>query len=166
MYASGSGPLATAGRGTLAALAAIDRLSARVIPPKPHPNLYYPSVLLSQLELVAQLVNAEVGLEAAVLTQGGWDTHLSQVKEIERPMLDLAWALRTFVDNLGDRIDRVTVVVVSEFGRRVAPNGAGGTDHGRGSAALVLGEASAAAKFMPAGRAWPAMLWIATAICR
>ena len=138
LYASGSGPLAAAGRGTLATLAAVDRLSTHVDPPKAPPGVE-PSALWKQLELVSRLIKAEVGLEAAVLTQGGWDTHLSQVKEIHWPMHDLAWALRVFADNLGNTIDRVTVVVISEFGRRVAPNGAGGTDHGRGSVALVLG---------------------------
>ena len=87
----------------------VDRLVSRVDPGKDHPESVYPSVLLNQLELVARLIKAEVGLEAAVLTQGGWDTHLSQVKEIEHPMLGLGWALRIFVDSLGDRIDRVTV---------------------------------------------------------
>ena len=139
LYASGSDPLAAAGRGTLATLATVDRLAARVDHSVIERPGVYPSALLSQLELVARLIKAEVGLEAAVLTQGGWDTHLSQIKEIERPMLNLGWALQAFVDALGDRIDRVTLVVLSEFGRRIAPNGAGGTDHGRGSVALVLG---------------------------
>jgi uncharacterized protein (DUF1501 family) len=70
---------------------------------------------------------------------GGWDTHLAQTKAIKLPMATLAGGLRTFVDELGEDIERVTVVVLSEFGRRVAPNGADGTDHGRASAALVVG---------------------------
>jgi uncharacterized protein (DUF1501 family) len=138
LYAPGPNPLASVGRGTLSTLAEVDRLSTRLEPPVEWPDVV-PSVLGSQLQLVARLIKAEVGLEAAVLAQGGWDTHLAQAKEIERPMRTLAGALRVFVDALGDHIDRVTVVVLSEFGRRVAPNGAGGTDHGRGSAALVLG---------------------------
>jgi uncharacterized protein (DUF1501 family) len=139
MYASGSSPLAAAGRGTLAALSDVDRLVSRVDAGRTQSPNEFTAVLIDQLQLVARLIKADVGLEAAVLTQGGWDTHLSQVKEIKRPMLGLAWALRYFVDSLGERIDRVTVVVVSEFGRRVAPNGAGGTDHGRAGAAMILG---------------------------
>jgi uncharacterized protein (DUF1501 family) len=138
LYAPGPNPLAAIGRGTLATLAEVDRLSTRLDPTVVRPDIT-PSVLGRQFELVARLIKAEVGLEAAVLSQGGWDTHLSQAKEIERPMRTLAEGLQVFVDTLGDHIDRVTVVVLSEFGRRVAPNGAGGTDHGRGSAALILG---------------------------
>ncbi|HEX4143284.1 MAG TPA: DUF1501 domain-containing protein [Pirellulales bacterium] len=138
MYAPGPNPLSAIGRGTLATLAAVDRLSQQVNAAE-KPLDVGPSVLAKQLQMVARLIKAEVGLEAAVLTQGGWDTHCAQAKEIDRPMRYLGAALRYFVDALGDRIERVTVVVLSEFGRRVAPNGAGGTDHGRGSTTLVLG---------------------------
>jgi uncharacterized protein (DUF1501 family) len=138
LYASGPNPLAAIGRGTLATLATVDRLATRVDPVK-DPREVSPTVLGRQFQLVARLIKAEVGLEAAVLTQGGWDTHVGQTKGIERPMRTLAGGLQAFVDALGDHIDRVTVVVLSEFGRRVAPNGAGGTDHGRGTVALVLG---------------------------
>ncbi|HTU24853.1 MAG TPA: DUF1501 domain-containing protein [Pirellulales bacterium] len=138
LYGSGSNPLSAIGRGTLATLADLDRLSSEVgANAGPHWDTHSP--LGRQLQLVAKLVRAEVGLEAAVLTQLGWDSHVSQAAQIDGPMRALAEALRVFVDELGDRIDRVTVVVISEFGRRVAPNGAGGTDHGRASAALVLG---------------------------
>jgi uncharacterized protein (DUF1501 family) len=138
LYAPGPNPLAAVGRGTLATLAAVDRLSTELNRGTDRQEVS-PTVLGRQFQLVARLIKAEVGLEAAVLSQGGWDTHLAQTKAIERPMRTLADALAVFVAALGDHIDRVTVVVLSEFGRRVAPNGAGGTDHGRGSAALVLG---------------------------
>jgi uncharacterized protein (DUF1501 family) len=138
LYATGSDPLAAAGRGALATLAEVERLSTRLDDP-PQQTLYPPTPLMQQLHLVGRLIRSSVGLEAAVLSLGGWDTHLTEIKSIERPMYALASGLRTFVDALGDHIQRVTIVVLSEFGRRVAPNGAGGTDHGRASAALVLG---------------------------
>jgi uncharacterized protein (DUF1501 family) len=138
LYAPGPDPLAAVGRSTLTTLAAVDRLATTLDPARDRQEVAF-TVLGRQFQLVARLIRAEVGLEAAVLTLGGWDTHLAQAKEIERPMRTLALALEVFVDALGDHINRVTVVVLSEFGRRVAPNGAGGTDHGRGSAALVLG---------------------------
>ena len=54
-------------------------------------------------------------------------------------MQSLAQGLQGFAQDLGDRMQRVVVVVMSEFGRRIAPNDAGGTDHGRASAMLVIG---------------------------
>ncbi len=138
LYASGPDALSAAGRGALGTLAEVERLSSKV-DPATAVCPYLTTQLTSQFQLVAKLIKARVGLEAAVLTQGGWDSHLAQIRAIETPMLALAGALRFFVDQLGDDIGRVTIVVLSEFGRRVAPNGAGGTDHGRGSAALVIG---------------------------
>jgi uncharacterized protein (DUF1501 family) len=138
LYAGGPDPLTVMGRSALSTLAEVDRLSSRLdqtVVESP----YRPSPMMRQFNLVSQLIKAKVGLEAAVLSLGGWDTHLAQTKQIESPMVALAGGLRTFVDSLGDDIERVTIVVLSEFGRRVAPNGAGGTDHGRASAALVLG---------------------------
>ncbi len=54
-------------------------------------------------------------------------------------MQSLAQGLQGFSQDLGDRMRRVVVVVMSEFGRRIAPNDAGGTDHGRASAMLLVG---------------------------
>lgn len=95
-----------------------------------------------QLGQVARLLTAGVGVEAAVIGFGGWDTHYVQGGTDGRLayLLDqLARALASFMAQVQDRLDRLTVVVLSEFGRRVAENGSGGTDHGRGGVAMVLG---------------------------
>ncbi len=91
------------------------------------------------LRQVAQLIQADVGLDAASVDLGGWDSHFTQQTLIEPLMLRLARGLAAFRQDLGARITTTTVVVMTEFGRRVAENSAFGTDHGRGSAMFVLG---------------------------
>lgn len=91
---------------------------------------------------VAQLVRAEVGLEVACLDVGGWDTHFGQGGiEGWMPTLltDLGAGLAAFYSDMHDALDRTIVVVMSEFGRRVAENGSLGTDHGHGSMLMLLG---------------------------
>lgn len=95
-----------------------------------------------QLSQIGALIRAEIGMQAAVVSMSGWDTHQSQGSTDGRlaTLLDrLARAIAGFVDQMADRLSQLTVVVVSEFGRRVHENGSGGTDHGRGGLALVLG---------------------------
>ncbi len=167
LYSKGSNPLAASGRGTLATLRDVDRLASRLDPVRPPSANLYSAVLIDQLRLVGRLIKAEVGLEAAVLSQGGWDSHLSQIKELEHPMRSLAWGLRWFVDDLGDHIDRVTVVVLS--GVRTA----GRSQRGRRNrswdarARRWSWEAVfAAERSTPAGRAFRPTRSIKTAISR
>lgn len=96
----------------------------------------------TQLREVGRLMRAGVGMEAAVVNFDGWDTHAAQggsSGQLATLLGRLARALATFVTDVHDRLDRVTIVVLSEFGRRVAENGSGGTDHGRGGVGFVLG---------------------------
>lgn len=92
---------------------------------------------------VARLVKADVGLRVVTVDADGWDLHAGAGRVDGGALRDrlqvLAQALATFRGDLGDDFDRVTVVTVSEFGRRAAENGSGGTDHGRANAALVFG---------------------------
>jgi len=91
------------------------------------------------LRQIAQLLMADVGLRAACLDLPGWDSHIAQDDHLE-PLLDaLGQGLATFGATLGRLLEETSVVVMTEFGRRVAPNSAGGTDHGRASVMLVLG---------------------------
>ena len=138
LYARGTDLVSSAGRGTLETLATFERLAKSL--PRSQPIGDYPTDGFGRhLRQVAQLVKAEVGLEAAVLGIDGWDTHISQAKELVNPMRSLAENLQGFVADLEDHIRRVVVVVISEFGRRIVPNDGGGTDHGRATAMLVLG---------------------------
>lgn len=95
------------------------------------------------LKQVAQLIKAEIGVEVAAVDLGGWDTHVNQgVLEGEMPPLlaDLGASLAAFYHDLGDGMKNVTVVGMSEFGRRAAENGGKGTDHGHGNMMLTMGK--------------------------
>lgn len=89
---------------------------------------------------LATLLRAEVGLQVATVDVGGWDTHTDEVGDLNRALTSAAATLAAFLTDLGTaRRARVTVVVVTEFGRRVMANASGGTDHGHGSVMWLLG---------------------------
>lgn len=92
---------------------------------------------------VAALIRADVGLEVAWIDVGGWDTHQGQGNSesgrLPRLFDGLGKGLAQFRADLGERFADVVVLVMTEFGRTVAENGTGGTDHGHGSAMLVMG---------------------------
>jgi uncharacterized protein (DUF1501 family) len=83
-----------------------------------------------------------VGLEIACLELGGWDTHITQGRDgglLPGRLNDLAQALGAFVADLNKRMQRTTILVMTEFGRRAYENYSLGTDHGRASCMLLLG---------------------------
>ena len=100
-----------------------------------------------QLWTVAQSVRFNLGLRYAAIDLGGWDTHESQGTAgtgfhlYQNKIAELSQALTAFYNELNatGEMGRVTVIVQSEFGRRVRQNGSGGTDHGYGNPLLVLG---------------------------
>ncbi len=94
------------------------------------------------LRQIAQLIKSDVGLEVAFTECGGWDTHVRQGNErgqLATRLTEFAQALAAFDRDLGGRMGEVVVLTMSEFGRRVHENGNGGTDHGHGTAMIVLG---------------------------
>ncbi len=91
------------------------------------------------LRQIALLIKANLGLDAASLDLGGWDLHFTQQTLIEPLMRRLANGLAAFRTDLGARMATTSVVVMTEFGRRVAENASFGTDHGRGGAMFVMG---------------------------
>jgi len=106
---------------------------------------------------IAQLIKADVGLEVAFADIGGWDTHLAQGAakgQLANRFRELAAGIRAFYDDLGDRQEDVVVVTMSEFGRTVAENGSGGTDHGHGNCMMLLGGSVAGGQVL--GR-WPGL---------
>lgn len=137
-----AGPVATASLGTLDA---VRRLApARRSPYVPRAGVRYPEGDLGRaLQQVARVARAGVGLEVACVDAGGWDTHEGMGAADGGAMSDLvgrtAEALAAFARDLGPLLATTTVVTVSEFGRRVAENGSGGTDHGLGGTMLLLG---------------------------
>lgn len=101
----------------------------------------YPNGDFSQaLRDIAAMLRAEVGLQVATVDVGGWDTHTDEVNDLDGHLGSAAAALSAFMTDLGPtRRKRVTVVVQTEFGRRVEMNASGGTDHGHGSVMWLLG---------------------------
>lgn len=91
---------------------------------------------------VAQLIKADVGLEVACVDIGGWDTHAHQGAadgEMAKLLQEFGAGLAAFHADLGDRVNNLTLVTMSEFGRRVHENASGGTDHGHGNVMFVMG---------------------------
>lgn len=109
------------------------------------------------LKQTAALVRAQVGLETAAIDLGGWDTHVNQGStegQQANLLTTLSEGLAAFHQDMGADMRRVTVVVMSEFGRRLQENGARGTDHGHGGALLVMnGDLQAA----PVVAKWPGL---------
>ena len=94
------------------------------------------------LRQIAQLIKADMGMEIAFADMGGWDTHVNQGNDqgqLALRLTELGQALAAFATDLGERMRDVCVLTMSEFGRTVRENGNGGTDHGHGTAMLVLG---------------------------
>jgi uncharacterized protein (DUF1501 family) len=105
---------------------------------------YPDSELGGALRDVARLIKAKAGLVTAAVDCGDWDMHEGLGAAVEgRRMYDalaaLAAALAAFTADLGDALSSVTVLTISEFGRRVQENASQGTDHGHGNAMLLLG---------------------------
>jgi uncharacterized protein (DUF1501 family) len=94
------------------------------------------------LKQVAQLIKADVGLEVACVDLGGWDTHENQgtlAGEFNTLLTTLSNGLAAFYHDLRDYMAGVTVVTMSEFGRRAHENGSQGTDHGHGNVMFLMG---------------------------
>jgi uncharacterized protein (DUF1501 family) len=138
IYREASDPVGVAGRETLSVLDRLNRLNPANY--KPAHDAHYPdSDVGRSLRQVACLIKGGVGLEVACLDSGGWDTHFVQ-REIQPNLLrDLGSALAAFARDLGSTLQRVTVLVMTEFGRRVDENSSLGTDHGRGGVWMILG---------------------------
>ncbi len=138
LYARESGELGRAARDTLEALHRIESLRAQ--PYRPARGAAYPDGDFGRgLTQVARLIKARVGLQAATVDLGGWDSHLAQDSLLEPLMTRLSQGIAAFRRDLGDAMATTSVVVMTEFGRRVRENASLGTDHGRGSVMFVAG---------------------------
>ena len=89
--------------------------------------------------LAAGFLSREDGPRIAMIETGGWDTHSAQTPRLAAQLKALDTMLAALRDGLGPHWDDTTVLVATEFGRTAAANGTGGTDHGTGSVAMLLG---------------------------
>ncbi|GAB4581640.1 MAG: DUF1501 domain-containing protein [Anaerolineales bacterium] len=140
LYADNS-PLGVLGQETLEILDTLEALDPENY--TPISNIQYPiSEFGTGLRQVAMLAKAEVGLEVAAIDVGGWDTHFAQGGSeglMANLMADLGQGLAAFHRDMIDQMKHTTVVVMSEFGRRAYENASLGTDHGHGSAMILMG---------------------------
>jgi uncharacterized protein (DUF1501 family) len=138
LYEREGGDLRTAAANTFEAIRRLEGIRAQA-DPENDADYAEGDSFAQGLRQVAQLIRADVGVDAASVDLNGWDSHFTQQSLIEPMMARLAGGLAAFRQDLGARMATTTVVVMTEFGRRVAENSAFGTDHGRGSAMFVMG---------------------------
>jgi uncharacterized protein (DUF1501 family) len=109
----------------------------------PQNGAEYPRSQFGQRLLqIAQLIKANVGLEIAFADVGGWDTHVNQgssTGQLAQRLDDFSRSIAALVADLGDRMDDVVIMTMSEFGRMARENGNRGTDHGHAGALFVIG---------------------------
>lgn len=131
--------LATAGKSAFAAMRVIESLQKSPYTPASGAQYGQGGQLGRNLQEIARLIKADAGVEAAFAEVGGWDHHQSEQGQLNNGLRQLANALTAFVTDMGDRMEDIVLVTMSEFGRTAAENGNAGTDHGHGNVMFVLG---------------------------
>lgn len=126
-------PVETTGQRTVQAVTAVRGVAA-------------PATASPYADAVA-LLASDLGVEVVTIDTGGWDTHNNMGTHASGQMRNLLGALSQNLARLQADLDsrglsNVTTVVMSEFGRRVAENGSGGTDHGAANVMFVMGGAA------------------------
>jgi uncharacterized protein (DUF1501 family) len=160
MYAgAGDAALAATGRETFEAMKLLASIQRQ--PYTPAAGASYPRGHLGDsLRQIAQLIKADAGLEMAFADVGGWDHHVNETGprasegQLANLLREYGQALAAFWQDMGDRMDDVALVTMSEFGRTARENGNRGTDHGHANCMFVMGGAVKGGKVY--GR-WPGM---------
>jgi len=140
MYAaSRDRQMASEGRDAFAAVRMIESLSRTNYNPSGGAQ-YGPAGELGRgLLQIARLIKADAGVEAAFAEIGGWDHHQNEANQLNNVLRQLGTALAAFTADMGDRMEDIVLVTMSEFGRAASENGDNGTDHGHGGLMFVLG---------------------------
>jgi uncharacterized protein (DUF1501 family) len=139
------GPLALGARTTLSTAATMGDLAST--PYHPVDGANYPKGHLGDaMRDTARLIKGRLGVEVVSIDHGSWDMHnnvgsvgIVGPGNMSGMLTELASALGAFFTDLGSLAGKVTVVTITEFGRRVTQNGSGGLDHGWGNAMLLIG---------------------------
>ena len=125
------------GAATFDAIKLIESVQTR--PYTPAAGVQYVGEFGQRLQQIARLIKADVGVEVAFADIGGWDHHSNETGQLTNQLRQFGSSLAAFTRDLGDRIEDVVIVTMSEFGRTVNENGNAGTDHGHGNVMMVLG---------------------------
>jgi uncharacterized protein (DUF1501 family) len=111
----------------------------------PQNGAVYPNTPFgNSLKQIAQLLKANLGVEAAFSDIGGWDTHQNQgnvTGQLANRLKEFSDTIAAFWKDMGVDSENITLVTMSEFGRTARQNGTGGTDHGHANVMFVLGGA-------------------------
>lgn len=161
LYAATPDAVSTAGRTALSAMATIDGRVPRdakgaVIPYQPEAGAAYDSAAEfgRPLKALAQLIKMELGIAVATVDIGGWDTHEYQPGRFKAAVTRLSNGLAAFWNDMSRYHDRMVIVSISEFGRRLRSNRSAGTDHGRAGVMMVMGAAVKGGRFYGT---WPGL---------
>ena len=124
-----------------AALSAIEELQAANLSAiTPDNGAVYPETALgNRLRQAGQLVRSTLPVEVICLDSDDWDHHERLPEFIQQSLDDLAKSLIAFYTDMGEGMQRITVLIQTEFGRRVAENASQGTDHGTAGVAYLIG---------------------------
>ena len=131
------------GRETFEAVALLRTLQKT--PYKPVEGADYRGAFGTSLRQIAQLIKADVGVEVAFADIGGWDHHVNETAakasqgQLAARLTEFGTSLAAFYRDLGDRMEDVVVVTMSEFGRTAKENGNRGTDHGHANVMFTMG---------------------------
>ena len=110
---------------------------------KPADGVVYPNTGFgNSLKQIAQLMKANLGVEAAFSDIGGWDTHQNQGAangQLANRLKEFSDSIAAFWKDMGPDAENITLVTMSKFGRTARQNGTGGTDHGHANVMFVLG---------------------------
>jgi uncharacterized protein (DUF1501 family) len=147
VWGKASGSLGLAGRAALKVASRLGPVADQAYRPQngaSYPRTWPGAPLGEALRDTAQLIRADVGAEIISVDYGSWDIHSQYGSEDAGQMQSMvsgfAQSVDAFMRDLGPALrSRVTVVTISEFGRRVAENGSRGLDHGWGNMMLLMG---------------------------
>jgi uncharacterized protein (DUF1501 family) len=133
------------GTGLRSALDVVDQFApVHAMSAKPANNAAYANDDLAKaLRASARTIRADVGAEIITVDHGSWDHHTGIGTPasglLKKRTDELAAAIAAFFADLGPLADKVTLVTISEFGRRVVENANQGLDHGYGNVMFVMG---------------------------
>ena len=143
-----------------AALSAIEELTtANLSAITPDNGALYPdSPLGNKLKQVGQLIKSTLPVEVVCLDSDDWDHHERLPEFIQQSLDDLAQSLSAFYTDMGTTgMERITVLVHTEFGRRVVQNASLGTDHGTAGLAYLIGGGVNGGEVIGSGSNWPGL---------
>jgi uncharacterized protein (DUF1501 family) len=141
IYARENDSLAGMGRDTFEAVNYLKKANPAQYQPE-NGAVYPRNPFGNSLLQIAQLIKAGIGLEVAFTDIGGWDTHVNQGNsrgQLGNLLQQFSSGIAALYQDLGQRMDDVIILTMSEFGRTVRENGNRGTDHGHANAMFVMG---------------------------